>query len=139
MKDSLEAIGNNEISLDTSAVFTKKRLADTEAENEAAELKNISQQAAATGLDPLLVYQLQQIQQVILPGEDRERFNKILQIFAGSPHLVKDVWELLDEAYRQQAFTNIARKHTGFEGTIAENNSSDDSLKQELHTTDQLL
>ena len=104
-------LGNDEGASETTVVFSKKLFPNTETENEDTELRNITEQAKETGLDPLLVYQLQQIQQVIPIGEDREKFNKILQIFAGSPHLVKDVWELLDEAYRQQAFTNATQKH----------------------------
>jgi len=126
-------MGNEESSADTTAFFTKKRPPVTEAENEASELKNINQQAATTGLDSLLVYQLQQIQQVIPPGEERERFNKILQIFAGSPHLVKDIWELLDEAYRQQTLTNAAQKYPVPAETKTDIHSSDASLKEQTY------
>lgn len=58
----------------------------------------------ASDVDPILLYQIKQIQTILPEGEKREQLYRVLQVFAGNPHLIKDVWELFDEAIRQQNF-----------------------------------
>jgi hypothetical protein len=82
-----------------AVAFKRKNIATDEQDEEAL---HISQQSVATGLDPLLVFQLKQLQNAVPQGNDRNTLHKILQVFTGNPTLISEVWDLFDEAYRKQ-------------------------------------
>lgn len=73
-----------------------------ESPSEETDLSSLD--AKAVGLDAVLVGQLQQIQEIVPLGEERDRLYRIFQVFAGSPHLIKEVFDLVEDARREQLF-----------------------------------
>jgi hypothetical protein len=102
-----------------NVAFKKKNISPDEQEKN-EEALHLSQQSAATGLDPLLVYQLRQLQDNVPQGNDRETLHKILQVFASNPKLMTDVWELFDEAYRKQVLEHELMKKDNAQERVEE-------------------
>lgn len=119
-EDNKQNVPNGEATAGIVA-FKRKNVAVNEQD---AEALHISQQSTATGLDPVLIFQLKQLQNAVPQGNERETLHKILQVFTGNPKLISEVWDLFDEAYRKQVLAQEPSKNNELE---QEEEYSDDS------------